>query len=62
MSETRRNLHLPSCTSCNRPIMPNEKSSKFQCPECGNNILWRCEKCRTFSREYRCVNCGFEGP
>ncbi|MBI2183925.1 MAG: DUF1610 domain-containing protein [Thaumarchaeota archaeon] len=55
-------LQFPACTSCNRPITPGEKAVKFYCPECGEVLIWRCEKCRKFSRSFKCINCGFEGP
>jgi hypothetical protein len=42
--------------------MPAEKASKFYCPNCHQVFVWRCEKCRKFSRRYKCINCGFEGP
>ena len=53
---------LPVCTSCNRAITPNEKSVKFNCPECGDVIIWRCDKCRRFCRTYECIKCNFQGP
>ena len=53
---------LPLCSSCNRPIKPAERAAKFHCPNCHETLLWRCEKCRKFSRRYKCVNCSFEGP
>ncbi|HEY4673615.1 MAG: zinc finger domain-containing protein [Thaumarchaeota archaeon] len=59
MSQTQT---LPVCSSCNKPVLPGEKAVKFYCPECGESLMWRCEKCRKFSREYKCVNCGFQGP
>ena len=62
MSEKQQSAQLPVCSSCNKPIMPGDKASRFNCPECGDILVWRCEKCRKFSREYRCINCGFEGP
>ena len=62
MSEKQHSAQLPVCSSCNRPIMPGEKASKFKCPECGDVLIWRCEKCRTFCRDYKCINCNFEGP
>ncbi|MEE8114379.1 MAG: zinc finger domain-containing protein, partial [Nitrososphaerales archaeon] len=49
---------LPTCSSCNRPILPGEKAVRFACPECGEITIWRCEKCRQFSRSYKCINCG----
>jgi LSD1 subclass zinc finger protein len=59
---SQKSIALPVCTSCNRPIMPSEAASKFHCPNCQQVFVWRCEKCRKFSREYKCVNCSFEGP
>ncbi|MAH22011.1 MAG: RNA-binding protein [Thaumarchaeota archaeon] len=59
---SQKQVQLPLCTSCNRPIMPGEKAAKFSCPQCGGLVIWRCEKCRTFARLYRCINCSFEGP
>lgn len=53
---------LPLCNSCNRPIKPAERAVHFNCPNCHETVIWRSEKCRTFSRHYKCVNCGFEGP
>jgi len=48
------------CTSCKQEISPVEVCVKFQCPEC-NEIIYRCEKCRTFGHLYTC-KCGFTGP
>jgi hypothetical protein len=55
-------ISLPLCSSCNRPVKPAERATKFYCPNCHETLIWRCEKCRKFSRRYKCVNCGFEGP
>jgi Zn-ribbon RNA-binding protein len=53
---------LPLCNSCNRPIKPAERAVHFNCPNCHETVIWRSEKCRKFSRRYKCLNCGFEGP
>ncbi|MFQ6084720.1 MAG: zinc finger domain-containing protein [Candidatus Bathyarchaeia archaeon] len=53
---------MPNCTSCNKPIKPWEKSVRFSCPNCGEVTIRRCERCRLFSRGYRCPKCGFRGP
>ena len=42
--------------------MPDEKSVKFYCSNCGDNLIWRCESCRELARHYKCIGCGFEGP
>lgn len=55
-------LTLPTCTSCNRVISPDEKAVKFPCPSCNRITIWRCEVCRELSRTYVCSLCGFEGP
>jgi hypothetical protein len=55
-------LQLPVCTSCSRPIMPNDECVKYYCPSCGYVLVWRCESCREFARPYKCIGCGFEGP
>jgi Zn-ribbon RNA-binding protein len=60
MSQTT--VSLPICNSCNRPVKPAERAVKFYCPNCHETIIWRSEKCRKFSRHYKCTNCAFEGP
>ncbi|MCC6056481.1 MAG: zinc finger domain-containing protein [Desulfurococcaceae archaeon] len=50
------------CSSCKRPIVPDEKAVSFKCPNCGAITIWRCHKCRTMGTPYKCPNCGFEGP
>ncbi|MDE1762623.1 MAG: DUF1610 domain-containing protein [Thaumarchaeota archaeon] len=55
-------IALPICSSCHRPIMPNDKCVKFNCPGCGSVLLWRCESCREAARTYTCKSCNFEGP
>ena len=55
-------LKLPKCASCGRLITPSENFVRFPCPNCGKTLIWRCEKCRIFVREYVCPNCGFKGP
>ena len=57
-----KQLELPVCTSCGRPIMPNEESVKFYCPNSGYVLIWRCQIHREFARQYKCIGCGFEGP
>jgi len=48
------------CTSCRQEIPPVESYVKFECPFC-EEIIYRCEKCRTFGHPYK-SKCGFEGP
>jgi len=53
---------VPRCTSCNRPIAPDERGVRFICPNCGKAEIWRCEKCRKLGTPWKCPVCGFEGP
>ncbi|MBI5146546.1 MAG: RNA-binding protein [Thaumarchaeota archaeon] len=55
-------LALPVCSCCHRHIMPNDRCVKFNCPECGAILIWRCESCRESARTYTCGSCGFQGP
>jgi len=55
-------IKLPICSGCNRHIMPNDKSVKFNCPECGVKLLWRCQSCRESATSYSCDECKFLGP
>ncbi|MDH5447938.1 MAG: zinc finger domain-containing protein [Candidatus Bathyarchaeota archaeon] len=55
-------IQTPICTSCNRTIPPGTKVTKFNCPNCGEITIWRCQKCRKFGRHYKCPKCGFMGP
>ena len=55
-------IELPICSGCNRHIMPNDKSVKFDCPECGAALLWRCQSCRESATTYTCKSCNFSGP
>ena len=50
------------CTTCNEEITPNERSVSFECPNCGEEVIHRCEKCRELGNQYECPNCGFVGP
>jgi len=53
---------MPTCISCGKKIASEEKVIRFSCPNCGAVVIWRCEKCRLFSRVYQCPKCGFVGP
>jgi len=52
----------PLCISCGKPIVTFENAAHFYCPNCGEVLIWRCEKCRVFARKYKCPKCGFTGP
>ncbi|WP_081844886.1 zinc finger domain-containing protein [Candidatus Nitrosotenuis uzonensis] len=55
-------MTLPICSCCHRHIMPNDKCVKFNCPECGSVLIWRCESCREAARPFTCRSCSFSGP
>ncbi|MFA5061242.1 MAG: zinc finger domain-containing protein [Candidatus Pacearchaeota archaeon] len=46
------------CTSCEKEC---SEGVDFPCPVCGNRIF-RCDKCRGLSIEYKCDSCGYVGP
>ena len=61
MSESET-IVTPICSCCNKIIKPTENAIRFNCPQCGDVVIWRCEKCKKFSRNYRCPKCDFIGP
>ncbi len=55
-------IETPLCSCCGRVISPDDNAVHFSCPSCGEITIWRCEQCRKFTNNYKCVKCGFEGP
>ena len=55
-------ISLPVCNGCNRHIMPGDNNVKFICPECPDELIWRCGSCREAAAPYKCESCGFSGP
>ncbi len=53
---------LQECASCLKKIALSKISVHFQCPECRERTLWRCNECRLLKVPYECKNCGFNGP
>ena len=51
---------MKTCISCNTVVTSD--FVEFKCPKCGNVRIVRCETCRNASRQYKCGECGFEGP
>ncbi len=49
---------MVKCNSCS---YEGENVTIFACPKCKERII-RCSKCKTLSREYKCIKCGFLGP
>ena len=50
------------CTSCNTEIKAKENFVIFECPNCGNVKIVRCESCKAMNVKYTCPSCGFTGP
>ncbi|MGC8610822.1 MAG: zinc finger domain-containing protein [Thermoplasmata archaeon] len=49
------------CISCGAGLI-EEGSVTFKCPNCGEEIIGRCNHCREMGIKYVCPHCGFEGP
>ena len=50
------------CNGCGKLIAPYENGVSFPCPNCADIQIYRCERCRTFARNYTCPKCQFTGP
>ena len=50
------------CTSCGTNVAGQEDFVKFNCPNCSEETIIRCKKCKKLSNAYKCKKCGFEGP
>jgi len=50
------------CTTCGKPLISEERFTKFKCPSCGEVEIIRCESCRVRKIPYVCEKCGFRGP
>jgi hypothetical protein len=55
-------VKMPTCSWCGRSIFPKEKAVRFPCPNCGEVVIWRCEKCKKLGNPYECPSCKFVGP
>ena len=49
------------CSSCGIRLQGNGNTF-FKCPNCGNEEIGRCAKCRDQGVKYECSKCGFVGP
>ncbi|MBN2155181.1 MAG: DUF1610 domain-containing protein [Candidatus Lokiarchaeota archaeon] len=50
------------CNGCGKQLAPYENAVSFPCPNCGDIMIYRCERCRAFARPYKCPKCTFEAP
>lgn len=50
------------CVSCGKRVENEDFWVKFPCPNCAEEEVVRCEKCRRLAVEYKCSKCGFIGP
>lgn len=55
-------LKKQTCAGCGRVIVPFEDAVSFPCPECGDVMIWRCERCRDMGKTFQCLKCDFIGP
>ncbi|HEV2316410.1 MAG TPA: zinc finger domain-containing protein [Thermoplasmata archaeon] len=49
------------CSSCGNSLA-GRGTTHFICPQCGENTIGRCARCRDQSVPYRCSRCDFQGP
>ncbi|MGC8546913.1 MAG: zinc finger domain-containing protein [Thermoplasmata archaeon] len=52
---------LEFCSSCGVGLQ-EKGATTFRCPNCGEEIISRCDNCRELSVPYQCSKCGFRGP
>jgi len=50
------------CSSCGENLVGQKDFVKFKCPDCGEEEIIRCRRCRNLSVSYKCGKCGFDGP
>ena len=43
-------------------MTPTYDDIKFNCPDCGGDLIWRCQSCRESAKDYTCTACNFQGP
>ncbi|HEV2449599.1 MAG TPA: zinc finger domain-containing protein [Thermoplasmata archaeon] len=49
------------CSSCGLAL-DGRGVVQFLCPQCGEETLCRCARCRDQSVAYTCPHCTFQGP
>ncbi|MFH0890226.1 MAG: zinc finger domain-containing protein [Candidatus Aenigmatarchaeota archaeon] len=50
------------CGTCGSVLAYAETFVEFPCPNCGDEVISRCKKCKDLSNKYKCSKCGFIGP
>ncbi|MBI3412631.1 MAG: RNA-binding protein [Candidatus Aenigmarchaeota archaeon] len=50
------------CTTCGSSVVYAGTFVEFLCPNCNQDLIRRCEKCKNLSNNYKCSKCGFMGP
>lgn len=51
-----------NCNSCGVHVGAEDIFVKFECPNCLEEIIVRCKKCKALINEYICPKCKFVGP
>ncbi|MCJ7450831.1 MAG: zinc finger domain-containing protein [Candidatus Nanohaloarchaeota archaeon QJJ-9] len=55
-------MEVKECTTCGANLEAEDSFVIFPCPDCGEEKIARCERCKKIGNEYECDNCGFTGP
>ncbi|MDY6778438.1 MAG: zinc finger domain-containing protein [Candidatus Nanohaloarchaea archaeon] len=55
-------MDADECTTCGANLEAVESFVTFPCPECGEETIARCKRCKKLNNAYECEECGFEGP
>jgi len=50
------------CMTCGVSLIGQEEFVKFECPNCSEETIVRCSKCKVLSTPYECKKCKFVGP
>lgn len=53
---------MMKCKSCHKSLVSEDMFTKFECPKCMEETIYRCRECRRKNNLYKCGKCGFEGP
>lgn len=55
-------MEVTQCTTCGANLEAEEDFVIFPCPDCGEQTIARCKRCKKLNNPYTCDECGFEGP